>query len=131
MQLLFEITNHFEQDLKKFNALEQSTIEDKINFFGNQFINDPAGLEAFIEYDPFLPKPPTRYTSSLCKFRIDDQLRLFATFDDDPIFYQAIITLLGCFRKGENYQSAVNDYYEFLYGQEGLESLPRNDHESN
>lgn len=131
-EYVFNVTNNFEKDLSRFTLQDQETIESYINFFAEQFDKSPSSFESYIMYDHYLSKPLHNYTSSLHKLRINKDIRLFATFDNDPIFNQVIVTLLGCLYAHESSKQSISDFYEFLYDNEGIDfSYEENDDSNN
>jgi len=119
-EYVFNITNYFEKDLQQFTNEEQESIVSQINYLTEQFDKSPSNYKSFIENSHVFSKLPFNYTSSLHVFRLRDETRLFATFENDPIFNQIIVTLLGCLHHYENYTKKLSELNEFLYDSKGL-----------
>lgn len=114
METLFQITKHFEKDLKKFSSGDQKIIEKKINYFAQIFQENPSAFYSLTHKLNQLVTLSSGLNSSLYALKIGREIRLIATFDNDPIFDQIIITLLACVRHN-NYQKALRGIAESLY----------------
>jgi mRNA-degrading endonuclease RelE of RelBE toxin-antitoxin system len=96
MELLFESTKNFEKELSKFPDSNKKKIVEKLN-------NHCALLESD-ERSPFFKKAyrPINFKgstdSTLYALKLDRDIRVILTVDDDPIFEQIIITLLHVVR---------------------------------
>lgn len=128
---VFNVTNYFENDLRQFTSEEQELITKQINYFTEQFDNNPSNFDSFIDQSHILITPRIKYTPTVHILRIKADIRLFATFDNYPIFNQIIVTLLGCLHHHEDYSKKVNDFYEFLYDSEGIVMKSEEDNDSN
>jgi mRNA-degrading endonuclease RelE of RelBE toxin-antitoxin system len=92
MDLLFESTKKFEQDLEQFNKTDKSTIIKQINQSFEILLTDKS---LFYQNTNQLKKIKVvkNYDSSLYSLRIDKKIRVIFTIDEDPIFDRTLITL--------------------------------------
>jgi len=92
MDLLFESTKEFEQDLEQFNKTDRYTIIKQINQSFEMLLTDKSLF--YQNTNQFQKiKVAKNYDSSLYSLKIDKTIRLIFTIDEDPIFDRTLITL--------------------------------------
>jgi mRNA-degrading endonuclease YafQ of YafQ-DinJ toxin-antitoxin module len=128
MQLKFQITKAFERDLKRFTTQDQERIAHRIQLLGDTFRSDRSLFLSYVSR-PMSIRLGHGLESSLWQAKVTPDIRLVLTAEDDPLFDEVTITLLGVFRK----QHLIGEFEKIarrLYSDSGLplESLePRND----
>lgn len=93
MTLRFESTKKFENDLKRFPSKEKEKIVLKLNQYC-QLLEDKSENFYKKAFQPAKLILSNDNESSLYALRIDQDIRIIMTVDDDPIFDQILITLL-------------------------------------
>lgn len=92
MEIIFESTDEFEQDLKTYSEAEQSIILEKLHESYPFLLTDKGyrerRLHQFYRFDLL-----EDYQSSLYSFIVNYYLRVLLTIDDDPLFNRTLITL--------------------------------------
>lgn len=92
MEIIFESTEEFEQDLKTYSEAEQSIILQQLHEYSSFLLTnkgDPERrLHQFYQFDLL-----GDYASSLYSFIVNYYLRVILTIDDDPLFNRTLITL--------------------------------------
>jgi Txe/YoeB family toxin of Txe-Axe toxin-antitoxin module len=113
MDVLIESTRDFEQDLEQFSNTEKFKIIKKLNSYvellsidKNLFYKHSAQLRNI--------RLKENYDSSIYSLRINENLRIILTIDDDPIFERTVITLFRAV-KAEDAAKAYNSVAETLY----------------
>ena len=92
MDLLFESTKEFEQDLEQFKKTDKSTIIKQINHFFEMLLIDKSLF--YQNTNQFRKiRVGENYDSSLYSLKIDKKIRIIFTIDEDPIFDRTLITL--------------------------------------
>lgn len=114
MDLTINTTKSFQKDLqKKFTALpEQQRILAKIEQYGRLFVEDKAAFYQHA-YQPCLIYLG-EWESSLYVLRLDHQIKVLITIDEDPLFEQVILTLMRIIRTG-NLEKVYRAVAESLY----------------
>ena len=92
MELEFRITESFDQDMKGLSTDNQNKIKDKINFFSGSLLNGKATFMQNASM-PYIFNLKGGLDSSLYLVRVDEDTRVIATVDDDPIFDKVSLTL--------------------------------------
>jgi len=120
MELLFESTKKFETDLNQFNEREKGKIVKKLNA---QCAILENGFEAFYKLvvRPLKIKLNNGLKSSLYSLKVDREVRIILTVDDDPLFEQIIITLMRVVRH-QDLERAFRGIAESLY-QKNINSI--------
>ncbi|OBU21864.1 hypothetical protein [Photobacterium aquimaris] len=95
MELLFESTKVFEKEISKFPNKTKEKIICKLNYYCSLLESDSSTFYGKV-YKPIKFKGCSE--SSLYALRIDHDIRIILTVDEDPIFEQVIITLLHVVR---------------------------------
>jgi hypothetical protein len=92
MELEYRITQSFDMDMQGLSADEQNKIKDKINFVSGSLLN---GKSAFMQEAsmPYIFNLKGALDSSLFLVRLDENNRMIASVDDDPIFDKVSLTL--------------------------------------
>jgi Txe/YoeB family toxin of Txe-Axe toxin-antitoxin module len=90
-ELLFESTSKFEEDLERFNNQERSKIIEKLN---KRCATLKNGFKTFSKKVPLKIVLNNGSQPTLYSLRIDRDIRIILTVDDDPLFDQIIITLI-------------------------------------
>jgi len=123
MELVFKATEKFENDLKRLDSRNRSRVINKINAICSLLQNHPS---AFFKhaYRPLIPHLAKGLKSSMYTLRIDKDIRVILTVDEDPIFEQNIVTLMRIVRHGE-LNKTFRNIAEVLYQQDliKLESI--------
>jgi len=92
MEIIFESTEEFEEDLKTYSEAEQSVILQQLHEYSPFLLQDKGcrerRLHQFYQFDLL-----GDYASSLYSFIVNYYLRVILTIDDDPLFNRTIITL--------------------------------------
>ena len=92
MDLIFESTKEFEQDLDQFHKTDKSTIIKQINQSFESLLTDKSFLNQNTNQLKKI-KVAKNYDSSLYSLIIDKKIRVIFTIDEDPIFDRTLITL--------------------------------------
>ena len=92
MELEFRITESFDEDMKCLSAGEQNKVKDEINFVSGSLLN---GKTAFMQNAsmPYIFNLKGGLDSSLYVVKVDEDKRVIAAVDDDPIFDKVSLTL--------------------------------------
>lgn len=112
MQLEFDITQSFNDDLNLLPEEEKSKIIDQINFVSGSLLN---GKKAFFEnaFKPYLFNLREDLESSLYVIKADNK-RIVAAVDEDPIFDKLSFTLFRITNE-ENSEQAYKEIGEKIY----------------
>ncbi len=100
MTIRFESTKKFEKELGKFPAKEKGRIVQKLNQYC-QLLDQKTGDFFKHAYQPMKLKLTGDNESSLYALRVDRDIRIILTVDEDPLFEQTLITLLHVVRHSE------------------------------
>ena len=113
MTIRFESTKKFEKELGKFPLKEKSRIILKLNQY-SQLLETKS--EDFYKhaYQPVKLKLTGDDESSLYALRVNKDIRIILTVDDDPLFDQILITLLHVVRHS-NLNKVFNGIAESIY----------------
>jgi hypothetical protein len=92
MELEFRITQSFDEDMKGLPSDEQNKVKEKINFVSGSLLN---GKVAFMQKAsmPYIFNLKGGLDSSLYLVKVDEDKRMIASVDDDPIFDKVSLTL--------------------------------------
>lgn len=92
MEIIFESTEEFEEDLKTYSEAEQTLILQQLHEYSSVLLQDKGyrerRLHQFSQFNLL-----GDYASSLYSFIVNYYLRVILTIDDDPLFNRTIITL--------------------------------------
>ncbi len=118
MEIEFDITQPFNEDVSKLSDLQREKVTNQINKISQSLLN---GQTAFKENSsiPYIFNLKGGLDSSLFLIRVDQDKRVVAAVDEDPIFNKISLTL---FRLIDNNQ-AENVYKEVgeaLYSKLGI-----------
>ena len=93
MNLLFNTTEDFENDLSNFEEATRSKITERVNLVAQAWIHDK---ETFARHarQPHAVTLENGYQSSLYVVQIQPEIYVLLTIEDDPIFDQVVATLL-------------------------------------
>jgi hypothetical protein len=116
MKLIFEGTKKFEKDRKKFCIKDQDEIIKKINIYCQSFKNNQTDFFSHA-FQPYILKLKNNFASSLYVLRINLNIRVILTIDEDPIFNQMIVTLHRVLRRAE-LGNAYKDIAKSIYQKE-------------
>lgn len=130
MEIIFDITDNYERDLEDFSHVDQKVIEKKINFYAQVFRKNPYDIHFYSRKFSFPVDLPVGFTPSLYMLKINADIRLIATFDNDPLFDQIIITLLSCVRY-QNYEKSINKIGKYLYEKVGNDIMSEDSNDTN
>ena len=117
MELEFQATRAFENDLTKLPKADRIQVINKINRKGQLLRSDRQAFRRGLT-QPCRLKLVDGLESSLYAFRATDDLRVLLAIDDDPIFERILITLLRIVRR-EDLDKAYQRTAKALY-QEGF-----------
>jgi mRNA-degrading endonuclease RelE of RelBE toxin-antitoxin system len=92
MELEFNITESFDKDIKSLSTDHQDKIKDKINFVSDSLLNGKATFMQNASM-PYIFNLKGGLDSSLYLVKVDEDNRMIATVDDDPIFDKVSLTL--------------------------------------
>lgn len=117
MQLEFDITQSFNEDLSHLSKNERNMIKDQINFVSSSLLN---GKDAFFENasKPYLFNLKNGLESSLYVIKADSK-RIVAAVDEDPIFDKLSFTLFRIVDK-ESSEQAYKEIGETIYKELGI-----------
>jgi len=120
MELVFHSTDKFEKDLKRFQEKEKRKIIEKINHYTS------SGESNFYRhaYKPMKIFLKSKEESTLYVLRIDRDIRVILTYDEDPLFDQIMITLMRVIRHSQ-LDKAFKGIAESIY-QEDISSFEGN-----
>ena len=113
MNLMFNLTEDFENDLQKFDEATCAKITERVNLVAQEWMNDKKAFARHARR-PCAVKFGNGYESSLYAVRVDPNVRLLLTIEDDPIFDQIIVTLMRVVGRAELRES-YNTVSEALY----------------
>ncbi|MDZ8184734.1 MAG: hypothetical protein RMX96_07785 [Nostoc sp. ChiSLP02] len=113
MEILIESTKEFEQDLEYFNNKQKFNIIKKLNQYIELMSKNKKILDRYaVKFNNI--KLNTNYDSSLYSLKIDKDIRIILTIDDDPIFDRTVITLFRTV-KAEDALAAYISVADSLY----------------
>ena len=115
MELIFESTKKFEKELAQFQNKEKKKIIEKINSICSLLETKRQNFFKRV-YKPLMIKLLNQQDSSLYTLRINKDIRVVLTVDDDPIFDQIIISLLHVVRHDaikNVYQGIAESLYQY------------------
>ncbi|MFN8486729.1 MAG: hypothetical protein U0350_04000 [Caldilineaceae bacterium] len=104
MNLVFHSTEPFEQDRQQFDAGLQAKIVRRVNEVAKAFIEDRQLFVQEVE-QPYPFPLYNGFDSSLYAIVVEPNLRIILTIDDDPLFDQAIVTLLRVVKQSALYNA--------------------------
>ena len=116
MNLRFESTKKFEKELDGFSAKDKKQIIQKLNKYSQLLESEPENFYKKA-YQPMKLKLKGDSESSLYALKINLDIRLIITVDEDPLFDQTIITLLHAVRHS-SIDKAFKSIAESLYQKE-------------
>lgn len=116
MKLEFDITQSFNKDISNLPASQKETIEKQINVISQSLLN---GKTAFTENAsiPYIFNLKGGLDSSLFLIRADQDTRIIAAVDEDPIFDKISLTLFRLVDKNkadEIYKEVGEELYTKL-----------------
>ncbi|MBO3463067.1 hypothetical protein G7B40_038180 [Aetokthonos hydrillicola Thurmond2011] len=126
MDVLIQSTKEFEKDLEGFNSSDKSNIINAMNSSFALLKNDNGYLFNANTLSQLRSiKLNHNYDSSLYSLRIDSELRVILTIDNDPIFQIVNVTLFRLVRACEAskaYNSVAKSIYkDLILNQEEVE----------
>lgn len=92
MDIVFESTEEFEQDLKTYSEAEQSLILQQLHENSLLLLTDKSCRERKL-HQFYSFEFNENYGSSLYSFIVNYYLRVIVTIDEDPLFNRVIMTL--------------------------------------
>ncbi len=111
--LIIEMTDDCEKKFQNLSDKVQDEIINKTEYFGELYITNRT--EFFRNaHQPLFFKLNDKFDSSLYYFRINKDLKIIASVDEDPIFESVTITLLDVFKDNDiekNFKSAAQSFY--------------------
>lgn len=114
MNVLIEITKSFDKDIKNLSQLEQDKVKQRINSLIESFRVTGRIREL---YRIRKIRLPLNLTSSLFICKIDVELRMILTFEDDPLFSRKILTLFHLVKRKDldkSFKSIEESLYQDL-----------------
>jgi len=116
MELEFDITQSFSDDLAHLPAAQREKVQDQINFVSGSLLN---GETAFKENSsiPYIFNLKGGLDSSLFVIKADQDNRIIAAVDEDPIFDKISLTLFRLVDKTkaeEVYRKVGEEIYKRL-----------------
>ena len=118
MDLVFEATKGFEDDLRKLPKGDRDRIIEKVNEKCQLLLSDRKAFRRGLT-QPCRPSLVDGFESSLYAFKVSADLRVIFAIDDDPIFDRILVTLLRVVRQ-EDLLEAYQETVRALYQPEGL-----------
>ncbi len=118
MEIEFDITQSFDEDMSRLNPLQRKVVGNQIDFLSQSLLN---GKTAFKEHSsiPYIFNLKGGLDSSLFLIRADKDHRIIAAIDDDPIFGKISFTLFRLVDKNAA-QDAYREVGEDMYKRLGL-----------
>lgn len=100
MNIIFESTKKFEKELNKFPKKQKEMIILKLNQYSHLLDSRPESFYKHV-HQPIKLRLVNNNEPSLYSLRINPEIRIIMTVDDDPLFDQITITLLHVVRRSE------------------------------
>jgi len=118
MNLEFHITESFDKDMNSLPVETQDKIKAHINFVSGSLLN---GKTAFRESAsvPYIFNLKNGLDSSLYLVKVDDNKKMIAAVDEDPIFDKIFLTMFRLVDAGEA-EKAYKEVGEQLYKSNGI-----------
>lgn len=118
MELEFDITQSFNEDIVKLPDLQREDIGNQINKFSQSLLN---GQTAFKENSsiPYIFNLKGGLDSSLFLIRAGQENRIVAAVDEDPIFDKISLTLFRLIDKNQA-EDVYREVGEVLYSKLGI-----------
>lgn len=111
MEVLIEITEGYDKDLKKLSQVEKNRIRKRINELISVVKTDKRPTQLYRTKKIVLPDG---LESSLYFYRIDEKLRIVLSYDNDPIFNRKILTLYRV-TSVNNLDTVLNSILDIIY----------------
>jgi hypothetical protein len=114
LELVFESTRGFEDDIGRIPAESRSRVVDEINDRCRMILEDRPAFEANLSR-PFDPPVPDALQSTLSVMAIREGYRVILAVDDDPLFGRVLVTLLRVVEAQDEtvaYRSAASMLYD-------------------
>jgi hypothetical protein len=111
--LIIELTDDCEKKFRSFSDDEQDEIIKKTEYFGELYMTDRAEFFRNARQPVFF-RLNDKFDSSLYYFRINNDLKIIASVDEDPVFDSVTVTLLSVFRNGDiekNFKTVAQSFY--------------------
>ena len=111
MDIVFNITRNFEKDLKKFSSKDQLIIKESINKYSELYLS--GNTKNFNQV--YKVKLIENYQSSLYSLRVNRDIRVILTMDDDPLFDRMNVTLFGVIQRSDlnkSYRRVMESLYQ-------------------
>ncbi len=116
MKLVFEVNDKFEKDLKRLSPKDRHKVIQKINANCSLLQDQPAVFFRYV-HRPLIPHLAKGLRSSMYTLRVERDIRVILTVDEDPIFEQTIVTLIRIVRH-DDLNKAFRGVAEALYQQD-------------
>lgn len=118
MELEFDITQSFNQDIARLSSSQRENIEKQINIVSQSLLN---GKTAFKENSsiPYIFNLKGGLDSSLFLIRVDADNRMVAAVDEDPIFDKISLTLFRLVNK-DKAEIVYKEVGEEIYSKLGI-----------
>ena len=101
MNITFHSTEDFEKDLHGFDAVTRQKITRHVNQVAQEFVKDKKAFARHAR-KPCRVKLSNGYDSSLYSVKVEANVRVLLTVDDDPIFEQVIVTLMRAVKRSQS-----------------------------
>jgi hypothetical protein len=118
MDLIFEATKGFEEDIDKLDKRDRERVVEKINKKCRLLLSDRKAFKRGLS-QPFPLILVNGFKSSLYALKVSAALSVIFAADDDPIFSRILVTLLRVVSQPELVK-AYQETATALYQPEGL-----------
>ena len=118
MNLLFNTTEDFENDLSNLAASTRAKITERVNLLAGEFVRDKKAFARHAR-QPYAVALDNGYKSSLYSVEVESNVCALMTIEDDPIFEQVVVTLLRVVERAQleaTYRSLVEALYQDFGG---------------
>ena len=118
MELEFDITQLFKEDLAQLPALQQEEVKKKINSVSQSLLNGKVDFKENSSI-PYIFNLKGGLDSSLFVIKIDKDNRVIAAIDEDPIFDKISLTLFRLVNKNKA-KKVYKEVGQDIYSKSGI-----------
>jgi Txe/YoeB family toxin of Txe-Axe toxin-antitoxin module len=129
METVFQTTKSFEKDLNKLSAADKGLVIQHVNKIADLFRTNQKSFYSST-YRPMKIKLPPGLDSSLYSMRINQNLRVIFSIEDDPLFEQTNLTLFRIAKTPKALRKSFSSIVESLYQSQLQESNPREENDA-
>ncbi len=111
--LIIELADGCEGTFRSLPDKEQDELIEKTEYYGELYMTDRTEFFRNARQPVFF-RLNDKFDSSLYYFRINDELIMIASVDEDPVFDSVTVTLLSVFRDNDiekNFKTAAQSFY--------------------